>query len=144
MANFHTDQTAMREEKIGKHKVVFHDDIEQMSINQFNKVNKYWMLSDSLGSDFADIDKIHLSRLMLVAGDKDKTVKEINNLRILVNNIINEVSPEQLAFVALIHSVDGKVIEDYSEDNLKRLMRELPLKVADVKKKRYARKSTQS
>jgi hypothetical protein len=134
----------MREEKIGKHKVVFHDDIEQMSINQFNKVNKYWMLSDSLGSDFADIDKMHLSRLMLVAGDKDKTVKEINNLRILVNNIITEVSLEQLAFVALIHSIDGRVVEDYSEDNLKRLMRELPLKVSDVKKKRYARKSTQS
>jgi len=144
MGNSHIDPTAMREEKIGKHKVVFHDDIEQMSINQFNKVNKYWMLSDSLGSDFADIDKMHLSRLTLVAGDKDKTVKEINNLRILVNNIINEVSPEQLAFVALIHSVDGKVVEDYSEDNLKRLMRELPLRVADVKKKRYVRKSTQS
>ena len=131
----------MREEKIGRHKIVFHDDIEQMSIAQFNKVNKYWMLSDSLGSDFIDIDKMHLSRLTLVAGDKEKTIKEVNNLRILVHNIINEVSPEQLACVAQIHSIDGNVMEDYSEDNLKRLIRELPLKVSDVKKKRFVRKS---
>lgn len=132
----------MREEKIGKHTVLFQDDIEQMSINQFNKVNKYWMLSDSLGSDFADIDRMHLTRIAIVAGDKDKVIKEVNNLRILVHNIINEVSPEQLAFVALIHSIDGRVVTDYSEDNLKKLIRELPLTVSDVKKKRYAKKST--
>lgn len=132
----------MREEKIGKHRIVFHDDIEQMTIAQYNKVNKYWMLSDSLGSDFADIDRMHLARLSIVAGDKEKTLKEVNNLRILVHNIINEISPEQLAYVALIYSIDGKELTDYSEDNLKRLLKELPLTVADVKKKRFVRKST--
>jgi len=132
----------MRELKIGKHTLILQDDIEQMSIAQFNKVNKYWMLSDSLGSDFADIDKLHLARLLLVAGDKDKTIKEVNNLRILVHNIIDEISPEQLAFVALIHSIDGKVLDDYSEDNLKRLATELPLKICDIKKKTSVRKST--
>ena len=132
----------MRELKIGKHTLILQDDIEQMSIAQFNKVNKYWMLSDSLGSDFADIDKLHLARLLLVAGDKDKTIKEVNNLRILVHNIIDEISPEQLAFVALIHSIDGKVLDDYSEDNLKRLATELPLKICDIKKKTSMRKST--
>jgi len=141
MVSYHLDPTVMREEKIGKHTIVFHDDIEQMTIAQYNKVNKYWMLSDSLGSDFVDIDKMHLSRLLIVAGDRDKTIKEVNNLRILVHNIINEVSPEQLAFVALIYSIDGKLLDDYSEDNLKRLIKTLPLKVGDVKKKRYARKS---
>ena len=141
MVSYHLDPTVMREEKIGKHTIVFHDDIEQMTIAQYNKVNKYWMLSDSLGSDFVDIDKMHLSRLLIVAGDRDKTIKEVNNLRILVHNIINEVSPEQLAFVALIYSIDGKLLDDYSEDNLKRLIKTLPLKVEDVKKKRYARKS---
>jgi len=131
----------MRELKIGKHTLILQDDIEQMSIAQFNKVNKYWMLSDSLGSDFADIDKLHLARLLLVAGDKDKTIKEVNNLRILVHNIIEEISPEQLAFIALIHSIDGKILDDYSEDNLKRLATELPLKIVDIKKKTSVRKS---
>ena len=126
---------------LGKRDILIQDDIEQMSIAQFNKVNKYWMLSDSLGNDFADIDKLHLSRLLLVAGDKEKTIKEVNNLRILINNIISEVSPEQLAFVALIHSIDGKPLEDYSEDNLKRLSKELQITVADIKKKTSEKKS---
>ena len=132
----------MQKVTLGKHDVLLQDDIEQMSIAQFNKVNKYWMLSDSLGNDFADIDKLHLSRLLLVAGDKEKTVKEVNNLRILVNNIISEISPEQMAFVALIHSIDGELMDDYSEGNLKRLLEELSINVSDIKKKTSVRKST--
>ena len=132
----------MQKVTLGKHNVLLQDDIEQMSIAQFNKVNKYWMLSDSLGNDFADIDKLHLSRLLLVAGDKEKTIKEVNNLRILVNNIISEISPEQMAFVALIHSIDGKLMDDYSEGNLKRLLEELSINVSDIKKKTSVRKST--
>ncbi len=135
----------MRELIVGnkkKVKLLLHDDIDQMPISQFNKVNKYWMLSDNLGNDFADIDKTHLSKLILIAGDKDKTIKEIHNLRILINNILTDVHPDQLAFACLIHSIDDKEITDYSEDNLKRIIASLPLTVGDIKKKTPGRKST--
>jgi len=125
----------MQEVIINKHKLVIHDDIDQLTINQFNKVNKYWMLSDNLGNDFADIDKVHLSRLLLIAGDKEKTLKEVQNLRILVNNIILETSPEQLAFIALIHSIDGMLLTDFSDDNLKKILLQLNPKIGDIKKK---------
>lgn len=131
----------MQELIINKHKVLMHDDIDQLTINQFNKVNKFWMLSDHLGNDFADIDKVHLSRLLLIAGDKDKTIKEVNNLRILVNNVISETSPEQLAFVALIHSIDGVLLTDFSDDNLKKILSQLNPKMKDIKKKTAKRKS---
>lgn len=100
------------------------------------------MLSDDLGNDFADIDNMHISRLMLVAGDKSKTLKEIQNLRILINNIISEVSPDQMAFAALIHSIDDVPVTDYSDDNLKRMLTMLNPRVSDVKKKRHAKKSS--
>ena len=132
----------MTEYKINGHKVVIHDDIDQMTIAQFNKVNKFWMLSDDLGNDFADIDNMHISRLMLVAGDKSKTLKEIQNLRILINNIISEVSPDQMAFAALIHSIDDVPVTDYSDDNSKRMLTMLNPRVSDVKKKRHAKKSS--
>lgn len=132
----------MQELTINKHKVLLHDDIDQMTINQFNKVNKYWTLSDDLGDDFADIDRTHIARLMIIAGDKAKVMKEVQNLRILINNIINEVHPDQLAFAALIHSIDGIPVIDYSEDNLKKLLIQLNPKVADVKKKRPKKKSS--
>ena len=129
------------EQIINKHTVVFHDDIDQMTIGQFNRVNKFWMLSDDLGDDFADIDQMHIARLMLVAGDKSKTVRELQNLRILINNIINEVHPGQMAFACLIHSIDGEIVKDYSDDNLKRILKLLDPKVGDVKKKRHVKKS---
>ena len=132
----------MHELKINKHKVLIHDDIDQLTINQFNKVNKYWMLSDDLGDDFADIDRTHIARLLIIAGDKAKVIKEVQNLRILINNIINEVHPDQLAFAALVHSIDNVPVTDFSEDNLKKILLLLNPTVADVKKKRQKIKSS--
>ena len=119
-------------------RLLMYDDIEQLPVERFNKANKFWMLSDNLGNSFEDIDKVHLSRLFLIAGDKEKAVKEINNLRVLVYNIINETHPDQLAFAALIHSVNGKEITDLSDEGLRSLIKLLSDKgitVGEVKKK---------
>jgi hypothetical protein len=102
-----------------KNTVTVYDDIEQLSIDRFNKANKYWMLHDNLGSSFEDIDRTHINRLIMVADNKEKILKEIENLRILIYNIINEVNPSHMAFACLVHSIDGKDISDYSESGLK-------------------------
>jgi hypothetical protein len=119
-------------------RLMMYDDIEQLPIERFNKANKFWMLSDNLGNSFEDIDKVHLSRLFLIAGDKEKAVKEINNLRVLVYNIINETHPDQLAFASLIHSVNGKEVTDISDEGLRVLLKMLSdkgLSIGEVKKK---------
>lgn len=119
-------------------RVLLYDDIEQMPVERFNKANKYWMLSDHLGNTFDDIDRVHISKLYYVAGDKDKTLKEIGNLRALVHNVIRETHPNQLAFAALVHSVDGKEVDDLSDDGLRRLISLLSdrgLSAGEVKKK---------
>lgn len=115
-----------------------YDDIEELPVERFNKANKYWMLSDHLGNSFDDIDRVHLNKLYYVAGNKEKTLKEINNLRVLVHNIIREVHPNQLAFACLIYSIDGVEVTDITDDGLKRLIKELSdrgLSVGEVKKK---------
>ena len=117
---------------------MMHDDIEQMPVERFNKANKFWMLSDNLGNSFEDIDKTHLSRLFLVAHDKEKVKAEINNLRVLVYNVINNIHPDQMAFAVLVHSVDGRECNDISDEGLKKLIRDLSdrgLTVGEVKKK---------
>jgi aspartyl-tRNA synthetase len=106
-----------------KHTVVLYDDIDQLPIERFNKANKYWMLHDNLGSSFTDIDTTHISRLILVADNKEKVVKELENLRILIYNIINEVNPSQMAFACLVDSIDGKEITDISEEGIKRTLK---------------------
>ena len=37
----------------------------------------------------------------------------------------NEISPKYLAFAALIHSIDGKEVNDLSDDGLKKLLQDL-------------------
>jgi hypothetical protein len=119
-------------------KIILHDDIDQLSIDQFNKINKYWMLHDNLGSSFSDIDNNHIAKILMIADNKDKIVKEVENLRLLIHDIINEINPSIMAFACLVHSIDGKEITDYSDEGIKNILKRLNdsgLKIGDLKKK---------
>ena len=100
-------------------------DIEQLPAERFSKVNKFWMLHDELGGSFEDIDRLHITRLILAVEDPDKLKKILDNMRVLIHNIINEVNPESLAFACLVHSIDGKEVKDLSDENLKRVIKQL-------------------
>ena len=115
----------MRELQVNKIKLLLYTDIDQMPADRFSKVNKYWMLSDDLGSSFEDIDAIHINRILLCINEPEKLKKVVDSLRVLIHNIINEVNPESLAFASLIYSIDGVPMTDLSEDNLKRVLKYL-------------------
>ena len=102
-----------------------YDNIDQLPIERFNKANKYWMLHDNIGSSIEDIDKNHLSKLALIAGDKTKCHKEIANLRILIFNIINEVNVNHMSFACLVSKVNGVEFTDLSDNGIKTLLKEL-------------------
>ena len=108
-----------------KTKLMIYTDIDQLPAERFSKVNKFWMLHDELGNSFEDIDRIHMTRLVLSLDDKDKARRVIDNMRVLIYNIINEVNPESLSFACLIHSIDGVEVTDLSDENLKRIIRYL-------------------
>ena len=131
----------MTELNINRTKLMLYTDIDQLPAERFSKINKFWMLSDELGNSFEDIDKIHMSRLLLAITDPDKLKKIIDNMRVLIYNIINEVNPANLAFAALIHSIDSKEITDLSDENLKRVITELSKKglTAEILKKKIKR-----
>lgn len=119
-------------------KIVLHDDIDQLSIDQFNKINKYWMLHDNLGSSFVDIDNNHISKILMVVDNRDKVIKEVENLRLLIHDIVNEVNPSMMAFACLVHSINGKEITDYSDEGIRKILKALNdsgLKIGDLKKK---------
>jgi len=124
-----------------------YDDIDQLPIERFNKANKYWMLHDSIVSSIQEFDLNHFNKLILLAGDKEKCKAELQNFRILVYNIQNEVSVEHLSFACLVHSINGVENDDTSEDALNRMLKELSDRglTQDILKKklmRYAKKST--
>jgi hypothetical protein len=108
-----------------KTKVTLYDDIDQLPIDRFNKINKYWMLHDNIGSSFQDIDNNHIAKLILVADNKEKVIKEIENLRILIYNIINEVNPNHMAFACLVDSINDEPNMDLSEEGCRKTLKRL-------------------
>lgn len=107
--------------------IKLYDNIEQLPVTRFVLINKYWMLHDSIGSSIEDFDSVHFSRFALIAGDKEKTMKELHNFRILIYNVMNELNVQHLSFACLVHSINGKEITDLSEDSLKNVLSELSL-----------------
>lgn len=107
---------------IRKTRIKMFTSIDDLPIERFMKANKYWMLHDSIGSDISDFDKNHYNKFALIAGDKAKTLKELENFRILVFNIMNEINVQHLSFACLIHSVNDVEIKDLSEESLKGLL----------------------
>lgn len=105
--------------------ILMYDDISQMPIERFNKANKYWMLHDNIGSSISDFDANHFNKLALLAGDKEKCIAELNNFRILVFNIMNEINVEHLSFACLVHSINDEAQDDLSESALKRVLKRL-------------------
>lgn len=111
--------------KLKKTKVKLYDNIDQLPIERFNKANKYWMLHDNIGSSISDFDLNHYNKLILLAGDKNKCIAELNNLRILVFNIQNEINVQHLSFACLVHSINGEEQNDLDEDSLNKILKRL-------------------
>lgn len=108
-----------------KTRIKLYNDIDQLPIERFNKANKYWMLHDNIGSSIEDFDRNHFQKIILLAGDKQKCIKELTNLRILIYNIMNETNVQQLSFACLIYSINGQELTDLSEENLRNILNDL-------------------
>jgi hypothetical protein len=119
-------------------KLVVYTEIDQLPAERFAKLNKLWMLNDELGSSFEDIDRIHITRIALSLTDPEKAKKVLDNMRVLIHNIINEINPESMSFACMIYSIDGVEMNDLSDENLKKVVKYLSERglTVDVLKKK--------
>lgn len=111
---------------INKKIVRVYDSIDEMPIVNFQKYNKYLLIDSGIGSDADDIDA-HIVKIakFIKANNNKKALQELQNMRQNMYMVNNEISPKYLAFAALIHSIDGKEINDLSDDGLKKLLQDL-------------------
>lgn len=111
---------------INKKIVRVYDSIDEMPIVNFQKYNKYLLIDSGIGSDADDIDS-HIVKIakFIKAGNNKKALQELQNMRQNMYMVNSEISPRYLAFAALIHSIDGKEVNDLSDDGLKRLLQDL-------------------
>lgn len=111
---------------INKKIVRVYDSIDEMPIINFQKYNKYLLLDSGIGSDADDIDA-HIIKIakFIKANNSKKALQELQNMRQNMYMVNSEISPKYLAFAALIHSIDGKEVNDLSDDGLKKLLQDL-------------------
>lgn len=111
---------------INKKIVRVYDSIDEMPIINFQKYNKYLLIDSGIGSDADDIDA-HIIKIakFIKANNSKKALQELQNMRQNMYMVNSEISPKYLAFAALIHSIDGKEVNDLSDDGLKKLLQDL-------------------
>ena len=126
----------MKEIKIGKNVVFVYSDPEELNVQNYKLYTKYLAIQADIGDDFAAVDK-KISDILLVAGDREKTITEVNNLRQTMYNIYNvEISIDSKLLAIMVHSINGEEQKDKSEEGLERIVEKLKsLAVADIKKK---------
>lgn len=111
---------------INKKIIRVYDSIDEMPIVNFQKYNKYLLIDSGIGSDTDDIDA-HIVKIAkyIKSNNSGKALQELQNMRQNIYMVNSEISPKYLAFAALIHSVDGKEVNDLSDDGLKKLLQGL-------------------
>ena len=120
--------------KVGKFELELFDSIDKLPFERFNAFNKYVMLDSELGATVQDFDKVTVRVYEFISKEMYEEAKnELLNLRIVVNNILTGNSSKGLSFASLISKVNGKPLDDYSEDKLKSLLSDLSKEGLDVK-----------
>lgn len=116
----------MKTVKHNKLVLQIYDSIEELPLIRFQKFNKFLMIDAGIGSDINEISN-HIGRIKgFIELGKDEGLKsakqELENLKTSMYLISEGISPKYLAFTALIHSVNGEVITDLSDDSCKKTL----------------------
>lgn len=106
--------------KINKHDFVFYDNIEDLPIVQYHRYSKYCLVECGVGDSIADIDR-HIGKIIGLLDDKQKAYKELLNLRQNMAMILGENDIHSKATLCLVHSVDGRLWEDFTDRGLCKL-----------------------
>lgn len=101
------------------HKVNLYNGAEDMPMKRYQRFNKFLMLSNEVGSDFADFNRRSIKAVEFLKKEMVKeAIQELENRRQMVYNAFMEYSPSGRALAILVHSIDDVVYNDISADGL--------------------------
>lgn len=105
------------------HVIKLYDSIDELPIVNFQKYNKCILIDSGLGSDVDSVDSHIVNIAKFINSDnKKQALLELQNMRQNLYMIVSNVSPKNLAFAALIHSIDGEEQKDLSDAHLQELI----------------------
>lgn len=113
----------MKREIIGRYKVDFYEYIDEMPIVRHNAYNLYLLIDSGVGSTTDEID-LNIDKVAnyVQNEDKENAIKQLMLLKQNLYFVRTGENPEFLAFVCLIHSINGEELKDLSIENLNRII----------------------
>lgn len=98
----------------------------KMPVDNFLAFNKAVLIDAGIGSDLNSIDQ-HLANLVRLAkdGKTSEHRQEVLNMRQNLAFVMNKMSPRMQAFAALVHSIDGTICDDLTDEGLQDVLARL-------------------
>ena len=116
----------MIREIIGTLEVIRYDDIDELVVFNYNLFNEYGLLDAEVGSDLPAIES-HFKKLdfFLARKDADQALQVRKNQHQAFYHLFNGTNFPALQWAAMLKSVGGDKIDDYSLASLTSLLRRL-------------------
>lgn len=125
----------MLEVNLNGHHLEMYDSIDELPFSRFQEFNRALLIDTGLGSDFAAFDRhIEQARRYNATGKPEQVEQALLNLRQSIFFAMDRIGPESQAFVVLIHRMNGREIDNLSQDNIRRVIDNLSRKGMTVAK----------
>jgi len=113
--------------------LIFYSSIKEMPIKLYNLTQRYLLQDMGIGSDMPAIDD-HFKALdgFLSANKIQEAISERENQRFAFYTMLQEVNYKSLAFGCHVFSINGRLIEDRSEESLSEMLSGLGITIEDV------------
>lgn len=109
--------------KIKKHEITFYSGIKDMPIRRYNQMQSLLLQDVGIGSSIRDFEKYFKTLdAHIGSGDLNAISTTRQNMLLALYSNIEGINYKSLAFACLIHAVDGKEINDPSDEGLKELI----------------------
>jgi hypothetical protein len=141
----------MKKIKINGTLVEMYDSVDSLPAENYINHSRLAMLDVGIGSDLDAVTRHWQAIARLCAkGDTGALNKVLSNYLHSLQFIVSNTSPEMMSFVSFIRSIDGKLVEDYSDETAKEIIGMLSKKgltvgvvrqFMDMVKKKLNRKS---
>lgn len=124
----------MLKQKLNGCVLEMYDSIDSAPIENYINFNRLTMIESGIGSDQnAIINHQNAIQRYCVKGDTESLAREFNNYQQCLTFVMSNISPHMMSFAALIHTIDGKVLEDFSDENLQTALKQLSKKGLTVR-----------
>lgn len=116
----------MKKQNIGRLRVEFYDDVNELPSERYHKFNTYCLLYMGIGSDTEAMQK-HYADIMqaLQKKDLDRLNKMFQNYYYCLHLINEKIDLPSLAVACLVKSINEKDITDISEEGLREVSKRL-------------------